>query len=172
MPARRSYSVLVYVLILLAAMVGIVVFIYREGEASREDAKAVVEMLEGLEAARGTFYKLDPMRSDPTQSPKKPQFQGWTLLAEQPLKPEEVRDLRDILTSKDTYGRDAIKCFEPGMGFRLQTDSRVLDLVVCLSCQKYVAHDGPVVKSWNLSKSGCDRFAVLYKAHVPQASHP
>jgi hypothetical protein len=165
-PPKRRFSFAFYVLLGLVASVCVGVFLYREGEAGRVLAAEARRMLEGTESSRGTFYKLDP-KTDPAQPPLGKHFHGWKVLSETPLIAPEVKDLRDLLLSGSTYGTQNIRCFQPGMGVRLQTESRELDLLICLDCKKFVTHDGAVVQSWNLSRTGCSRFGSLYKAHVP-----
>jgi hypothetical protein len=166
LPARRRFSPTFYILLGLVAAACIGVFLYREGEDARKQAAEAKRIVEGLEKSRGTFYRLDP-KSELAFSPTGPEFHGWKVLGEQPLPEAEVRDLCDLLASGSTYSRDNIRCFEPGMGFRLQSDSRTLDLIVCLNCQKFLTHQGSEIRSWNLSKSGCARFETIHKAHVP-----
>lgn len=166
LPPRRKYSPLFILLVGLVATVSIGLFFYREGEEGRRQAAEAKLLVAGLEASGGTFYRLDPT-SEPTLKPTGPEFHGWKVLGEQPLKEAEVRELLDLLASGTTYGRDNIRGFEPGMAFRLRADSRTLDLIVCLRCRKFLTHQGSEIRSWNLSRTGCSRFEALYKAHVP-----
>ena len=166
-PARRSRGVTFYVLLGLIAAVCIGLFIYREAEIYRKIAAEAAQMLQGLESAKGAFFALDSKGTSRVGPPAEGYFHGWKVVSEQPLKSGALEKLLGSLASGDSYGRESAHCFEPGMGLRLQTGARTLDLVVCLYCRKYIAHDGPVVRSWNLSRTGCDRLESIYQAHVP-----
>jgi len=165
-PAKPRFSVAFYVLLGLVALICIGVAVYREGAPGRKSAAEVQAFLSDTETARVTFFKLDPKDEDPSQPRTGRRLHGWRVLGEQPLKEAETQDLRSILTSGSTYGTGSFHCFQPGMGIRFQTEARVIDLVVCLSCQKFLAYEGDEARSWSLSGIGCRRLGTLYTAHA------
>jgi hypothetical protein len=166
-PIKPRVRVPFYVLAGLVASGCLGVFIYREGGPGRQSAAEVAVLLAGTESARVTFFRLQPIRLDPSQLQREIHLHGWKVLGHQPLRDSEVEHLRDFLRSGSTYGTDNIHCFQPGMGIRFETEARVLDLVICLNCQKFLAYDGLNEKGWNLSTAGCARFAAIYEAHAP-----
>lgn len=124
-----------------------------------EEAKA---WLDGLEKAELTFFKIGPAEVPGAV------FHDYPISFQKSLKDEGTgRDLRALLVDPKTYDERAIKCFEPGMGFRFKDGADESDLVICLSCRAIHAHKGTETKYWLLGEEGVARLRKIYDAQVP-----
>jgi hypothetical protein len=133
------------------------------GDVAKQSVTEARRMLQGIEHAPATFFKLDPHSGTP-ESKKRggPFLRDWTILQEKPLDATAADEVRSILTSQGSYSDTGAKCFEPGLGFRFNRRGSVVDFIVCLACRWIHACEGDQTSFWALSESGVDRLMGIY----------
>jgi len=136
---------------------------YWAGAPARKSASEVERYLDPAEPSQVTFFKLDPLGPPTARAGK---FHDWAVASERRMAKDEARELKGILTSAGTYSSDGLHCFDPGMGFRFEKESVMLDLAVCLSCRKIRGFPGNG-RYWDLSDEGSRRLESIYKAQAP-----
>ena len=133
----------------------------QDGDPERFAAEAKI-WVERLEKAELTFLVIGPTEVNGAS------FHGYPILYKKVLEEEKTSAiLREILSDPKTYGKDAYKCFEPGLGFRFRADGKENDLVICLKCSSIHAHKGDDMKHWLLSKEGVERLKKIYFTNAP-----
>lgn len=56
------------------------------------------------------------------------------ILESRPLSDEQSKQLRAILTGERSFGGEPMRCFFPGLGFRVGDEVGALEILVCLQC--------------------------------------
>jgi len=143
-------------------------FVYVSGAPARAASKSFEALLAGTETATVTFYTIDPVSGHtPPEKRQGAYLRDWKILQEKVLRdPRDVQRIRSILSSSGTYGTEAFHCFDPGLGFRFQTESRRIELVICLACRQIYAYEGDRRKFWILSESGVKKLYEVYETHA------
>ncbi len=81
---------------------------------------------------------LIPTMPGPTAPANTPQFNGFPILAQQPLMDEDMKDeILDIFGDSDSFSGNRGNCFTPGMGIVFQDPSMPnVELMVSFSCNQ------------------------------------
>lgn len=75
----------------------------------------------------------------------------------------QAAHIRHVLSAQDSYGSrdDAMRCFNPRLGFTMGSGTEALDVLICIEClwAYFFRADTPTTKA--LSPSGRDRLISL-----------
>ena len=76
-----------------------------------------------------------------SQQPPMPRFQGFVILAQQPLADADVKgEILDLFGSKKSFQAGAGNCFTPGLGISIQSPDKPgqppVDLLVSINCNQ------------------------------------
>jgi hypothetical protein len=117
-------------------------------------------------------YKID---GDYTiEDPNARKMRRWPILQERPTDEFTSKKIRDVLNDGSNYRQGGgSKCFNPGMGFRLGSPDRAVEVLICLHCKHVyfyeVGADESVGGAKGISDEGMKAFGSLYKSLFPNS---
>lgn len=89
------------------------------------------------------------------------------LLASRPLAIEQNARLRAVLSEEDSFAKQGMRCFIPGLGFTIGRGPDAVEILVCLRCHWAYFFHGDSLMTKALSDAGRDRLATLYREVFP-----
>jgi hypothetical protein len=99
-------------------------------------------------------------------------IQGYAIIQRQMISDSQLQnDVINALNSRLVYGSDNIRCFEPGIAFRLGEGPNAIDVLICLTCRHIYFFRGGEVAYRNLNSAGVvrieDLYGRLFSGHTP-----
>jgi hypothetical protein len=111
-------------------------------------------------------FLINPSRLDESE----PSIGHWHILDEAPkLSPDQIKRIRNVLSSHLTYGGWPPLCFNPRLGFRLFDGKETIDVLVCLECSQIDVIHGDAHHYYALNPLGEHRFQSISDELFPNA---
>jgi len=140
----------------------------RVGDATA--AKEVTGLLENFDGGELSAFELKPTGSILIGDPDvRTHLYGKPVIVERKIDHRETADMLQALLKKpESYGYEGRGTFKPSIAFRIEKNSKTIEVLICYTSGWMAVHKGPVKYFYALTPESIKGFRVLEDYCFPE----